>query len=165
MVDLVKLKRWREGAQVERAHTVRHIGDYSVGAHSHGVAIIILALHPAPSPNLIRAALLHDLHEVHTGDVPIFAKTEDFKRLEELVDRKIGTKVWLTSEERLWLRGADSLELLLWCREQQTMGNRNVDRIAESVEALFGPDSLFPAELVDTARGYSASRSWPVGAR
>jgi len=157
-----KLQRWREGSQVERAHTVKHIGEYTVGQHSHGVALIILALHPDPSADLIRAALLHDLHEVHTGDIPMFAKTEDFRKLEENTQAQIETDVTLSDEDALWLRAADSLDLLLWCREQTEMGNKNVARIHQNVsDYLWGLD--LPQVLLNEVIHYRAVRSWPIG--
>tara|TARA_R110000772_G_scaffold261160_1_gene379476 strand:+ start:64 stop:555 length:492 start_codon:yes stop_codon:yes gene_type:complete len=163
---VLKLKRWREGAQVERCHTVKHIGTYSVGEHSHGVALIILALHPRPSHALLRAAILHDLHEVHTGDIPAFAKTREIKMREQAIDAQIGTDVRLEESELRWLRGADLLECLLWAREQRQMGNRNVARIEEHVFiALSATTTDIPAEIRRQALEYKADRSWPIGAK
>lgn len=159
--------RWlREGSQVERTHTVRHIGNYSVGEHSHGMCVLLLALHPNPSLSLLKAATLHDLHEVHTGDIPVFAKTTDFRRVEDNVTRLLGIEVELTQEERTWLRAVDSLDLYLWCLEQKEMGNRNVARIEESVRGvLLSPVQQFPDPVLEVVRRYSAERSWPIGAK
>lgn len=162
-IDL--LRHYREGAQVERAHTVRHIGSYSVGEHSHGVATILALFHPNPSAELLKAALFHDLHEVHTGDVPAFAKMLDFTQLEKEVQEVLGTDICLDEEEQNWFRAADALDLLLWCREQQEMGNRNVDRIHEHVLGHLENDSSVPEPLLQVVHEYTAKRSWPIGAR
>jgi len=161
---LVKIKRFREGSQVERTHTVRHIGSYSVGEHSHGVSVLLYVLHPDPSSNLLKAAIFHDLHEVHTGDIPVFAKTDDFRSLENSVSDILQTDIPLTKREKEWLRAVDSLDLYLWCLEQKEMGNKNVERIAESVRADIMTSKDCPEVVQRVVTEYSAARSWPIGA-
>ena len=61
MTKLSKLA-YRAG-YTRRWHTTSYL-DQSVAEHSWGVALIIMQNHPNPSANLLKAALLHDLHEV-----------------------------------------------------------------------------------------------------
>ena len=64
------------GAEVLRYHTVQTLQRETVGHHSHGVACLVLLLDPQASARLLRAALLHDLAEQCTGDIPSAAKRE-----------------------------------------------------------------------------------------
>ena len=166
MKELVKLlKVWREGAEVERAHTVPHFDRYSVGHHSHGVATIILALHPQPTLDLIKAALLHDLHEVHTGDIPAFAKGDEFYRLEEEVQMEIHTQDHLTGEDEAWLRAADRLELVMWCMEQMNIGNKNVARINSNLRKWFKDNEPYvPDPILFALAAFNPHRTLPIGA-
>lgn len=163
------LRMYRLGADVERAHTVRHIGEYTVGKHSHGVAMLLVQFHPDPSAALLKAALTHDLHEYHCADVPPWAKGDEFHNLERKLqdDLRLAYDLDLEdSEERDWLHAADLLELLLWAREQKAMGNRNVDRIEEQVFAYFSSEtSRAPAVLREVALEYKAEAQWPIGSK
>lgn len=158
-------KVWREGAEVERAHTVPHVGEYSVGKHSHAVAMLLIELKPNVSANLLKAAILHDLHEVHTGDVPSFAKTPDFRHKEAVISTAIGADIDLTDEERDWLHSADVLELLFWCRDQLALGNSQVLRIQGNVTKWFmDNEAWIPQEIIKAAADYKAGRTLPIGA-
>lgn len=102
-----KIKRW---------HT--HFGlKQTVADHSWGVATIISLMHPNPSANLLKAALLHDAGEFFTGDVPSPAKqaNPELKILLDKIERDAMTKMQipvfsLTEEEQLWLKFADIYE-------------------------------------------------------
>ena len=132
----------RESGNIERCHNVPHHGSYSVGLHSYGVANIILVLHPDPTIRLVRAALWHDSPERYLGDLPAPAKwynpkmAEEYSLAEDQVISRMGLDdplFHLTSDEEKWLKGADRLDLLFWCREQHSMGNANVSVVYDNL--------------------------------
>lgn len=117
-------------AQVRRFHTVPLVGEQTVAAHSWGVAMIILRLHPDPTKALLAAALTHDLAESYVGDVPYTLREFDAKLKssidtieKSLLKEEFGIEYGLTLEEQNWLACADMLELVLFCRHQCSMGN------------------------------------------
>lgn len=125
----------RESGNIERCHNFPHHGSYSVGLHSYNVVSLILVLHPDPSVRLIKAAMWHDSPERYLGDLPAPAKWynpnlhKEYQLAEDKVLDRMGIYGLMTSldaTELSWLKGADRLELLFWCREQHTMGNHNV---------------------------------------
>lgn len=102
----------------------------NVKEHSWGVAVIIIALHPNPSPALLKAATLHDCSEKVFGDFLSPAKIA-FPELREL-DKKCNKLFWddiygnfgidypkLTDEEQLWLDFADMHECYLFAKEEE----------------------------------------------
>lgn len=149
----------REGGQVTRGHTIRHIMPYTVGSHSFDVASIILMLHPDPSVNLLRAALWHDVAERFTGDIPAPVKWEnpefskELTKVEEKVLGKIGipdVESCLTVEELSWLKGADRLELRMWCKDELSLGNSNVIGTLKMLELWMDrKKDEMPAEIVE----------------
>jgi len=124
--------RFREGGHVERAHTVPHHGSYSVATHSWHAAGLLLALHPDPSVALIKAVLLHDVQERWTGDMPrhtgrlFLDMRADFRAATVVAQMVLGIAIDLTAEERQWLHAIDGLEFLLWCYDQEALGNKHV---------------------------------------
>jgi 5'-deoxynucleotidase YfbR-like HD superfamily hydrolase len=110
--------------KVRRWHT-HHSLTQSVADHSHGVAMLILQANKNPSPELVKAAILHDMAEYLTGDIPAPAK-KDFMKLghaaeeaEQLAFKKLGLSMpHLNYIDEMWLHWADSLEALMflrWC--------------------------------------------------
>lgn len=110
---------------VRRFHAnpdLAHVGD--TVAHHHGmVAQIVMAMHPAPSIDLIRAALHHDCGEMVVGDLPApfkdsapivaaqHAAVEDEARLE------MGLSWSLSHGDRHWIRFADRLAAYVHVRQ------------------------------------------------
>jgi len=126
----------RFGGNVRRAHVVPHIvGTHTNAEHSHGVAVMALWLTEGKaSANLLRACLLHDIAEQHTGDAPATIKwaSEDIRKAidaeeDAFLDRH-GIKVYddLTPEEQQILKWADTFDLMLFCRDQLMLGNQFV---------------------------------------
>ena len=118
-------------ARVRRYHTVPQVGEQTVADHSFGVAVILAQMCPQEilSKGLLTAALLHDLCEDVTGDIPATAKW-NYPGLKNVVDRvetdialRRGITVGLTTTELEWLKAADLLELCLWCQHQLSLGN------------------------------------------
>ena len=119
---------WSTGT-TKRYHTVAGLGQ-DVAAHSWGVAMIILKFNPSPSLNLIKAALYHDCAEKFVGDAPAVAKwnnpalKEAMDDAEAKWDKTLGTGVSLTEFDRVWLKAADMLELVLFCDHALMLGNQ-----------------------------------------
>ena len=135
-----KVLALREGGNVRRAHTIPHRDEYTVGKHSYDVACIILALHPSPSAELLRACLLHDVPERWVGDIPATAKWynirigEAFDEAERAVQLKWDIEVELNEEDLAWLHAADRVEFWLWCHDQLNSGNLHVQEAKLAVE-------------------------------
>lgn len=100
-----------------------------VAQHSWGVAVIILTMHPNPSVNLLKAAILHDSPEKVYGDIVSPTKVA-FPEAKEL-DLKCARLFWedvknthnfdypeLTEEEELWLSFADMYECCLMNKDK-----------------------------------------------
>jgi 5'-deoxynucleotidase YfbR-like HD superfamily hydrolase len=129
----------RKGGCVKRWHTIPNAQEQTVAAHSWGVACIILELWPDSSMDLVRAALLHDVAEQFTGDIPATAKwanpglAKEANKAEELFWGKInslnGTFPALKATEQLKLKIADMMELLWYCIEEERLGNRNFKEV------------------------------------
>lgn len=123
-------ERFRLGGNVRRYHTRSVIGEQTVAAHSWGVAMLLLELCENPSAELLRAALVHDLAEYDTGDVPSTAKWQSpelkaaLSRLEGRIEVELEIAVELSQEERFALKLADMLELCWHAYEQRKLGNR-----------------------------------------
>lgn len=141
----------RAGGAVQRCHTCRHLGSYSNAEHSWGVAMLILQLYPERA-ELLKYALIHDIPEGVTGDVPATVKKDGVD--EHAFDDFI-LSCWalpqlkeLTSEERHILKSCDKLELWLWVREQGMQGNCFTTEIAQNLEVWFEqPGYLEPRVL------------------
>lgn len=97
------------------------------------MAVILIALHPNPSANLLKAAVLHDCAEKVYGDFLSPAKAA-FPELREL-DKKCNDLFWddissnhgmkypaLNEEEQLWLNYADMYECFLFAKEEGVEG-------------------------------------------
>ena len=120
---------------VTRFHTMRTLHRQTVAEHAWGVAAVLLWLHAPhlPSAALLRAALLHDLPEVVTGDVPAPAKWDNaalsaaLDMAEQAFHEAHGTAdvmSALTLEEHDLLKFADMAELVLYTLAEAALGNR-----------------------------------------
>jgi 5'-deoxynucleotidase YfbR-like HD superfamily hydrolase len=87
-----------------------------VGGHSARVALILLHCWPDASRDLIMAALMHDLAESVTGDIPPSAKEmfPTFSLMERHVAATSGWHVDLPPEDEARLRFADRLDAFMW---------------------------------------------------
>lgn len=141
----------RAGGAVQRCHTVRHQGSYSNAEHSWGVAMLILQLYP-DDVSLVGYALVHDIPEAVTGDVPATVKKDAVD--EHAFDDYI-LSCWalpqlneLDPAARHILKSCDKLELWLWAKEQRAMGNLFANEILENLDTWFEqPGYLEPRAL------------------
>lgn len=135
MDRLELLDEWMRAASVSRYHTERTGACQSVADHSFRVGLLILHLCAGEEKEydvgrLLKAALLHDLPEAATGDIPSPTKWKnpDLRRMLDVLEedwrKEYGAHFTLTPNESAILKAADALELCFHCREQVTMGNR-----------------------------------------
>lgn len=138
----------RAGGAVQRCHTVRHQGSYSNAEHSWGVAMLLLQLYPE-YPGLLAVALVHDVPEGVTGDVPATVKHggEDHEFDDHILSSwDLPTLGQLTAAEKHALKTCDKLELWLWAREQLEMGNVFVTEIIDNLEFWFGKEDYLDSK-------------------
>lgn len=160
-----QLRALREGGATLRCHTNKHIGDYTVGQHSYDAAAIIFALHPAPTLNLIKAMLFHDVAERWVGDAPAPAKWhnealgEEYAKAELVVMEKLGLEFNLTFDELQWLHGADRLELFLWCHDQLQLGNQHIRNMLGQLHIWFEENQAgLPPQINEFFRDFEWKR-------
>lgn len=117
------------GTEVTRYHTVTTLVKETVGHHSHGVAMIALIINPSASRELLVAALVHDLAEHQTGDIPSPAKRQfgigdKVDELEQRLMRSAGITVPdLSPEESRTLKLADLAQGAIFCAREISLGN------------------------------------------
>ncbi len=131
--DLIKrLEYVYEASMVTRYHTRYTIQKEAIGQHSHGVAIILCVLYPNCTSNLLKAAILHDMEEFYTGDMPadtkralglrqVFADYGDQIRIKEGIPMP-----FLTEWEQVRLKFADMLQGALFCIWELEAGNKHI---------------------------------------
>lgn len=145
-----KIKLLREAGSVERCHLVPHQGSYSVAAHTYGVLCLILTVWPDASPQLLRAALVHDVPERWVGDIPSQVKDTLGGALDEMeskVLRAVGFDELLSDDDRMRLAYADQIELFLWCKDETRKGNDQVYEMMRSIRLGWEGNLDFPEEL------------------
>ena len=139
---LTRLAATREAGTVRRCHIVPHHGQYNIAQHSYGAVSLLLLLHPNPSLTLIKAVQWHDVAERWLGDIPAPAKWthaelgEAYERAEEELLKCLGLFGELTDLEVAWLKAVDTLELWLWCREEEALGNAAVTPMRRACEKV-----------------------------
>lgn len=140
MNDVIRLTATREAGTVRRCHVVPHHGQYNVAQHSYGAVSLLLLLHPSPSLDLVKAVQWHDVAERWLGDLPAPAKwahpelRQSYEAAEEKILQALGFSVELTEWDLRWLCAVDTLELWLWCREEEALGNSRVVPMREACE-------------------------------
>jgi len=119
------------GSEVTRYHTVRTLTEETVGHHSHMVAMLCVVLWEEgyPSSALLIGALVHDLAEHQTGDIPSPAKREygigeQVSELEERLLRSACLDVELSKKEARTLKMADLAQGALFCVRELQLGNQ-----------------------------------------
>lgn len=129
------------GGETKRFHTWPMLREQRVDAHSFHVAMLcaLIAQDADPAEGegltvpLLMAALVHDLPEHKTGDLPAPAKRnpdvvsrDAWNEMEEQSLRKVGLD-WehaLGPKQRRWLKMADAMQGALHCIRERQMGNK-----------------------------------------
>jgi len=150
----------------------------SVAAHSFGVAVIAMLLADRARARgvevnverLLRMALLHDLTETRTGDLPSTIKRYFDKASIKAADENIAKEIfgelgdfsdaylelWLDYEHRVSIesrlvKAADKLDLLMQSREYEKGGARSLQEFWDTADSDFaglGVDDLI-SDLID----------------
>lgn len=133
------ITKLRAGMAVKRFHTHTRLVDETVGHHSANVCAILIALDPNVSRELLLEAILHDVAEAHTGDVPAPAKwacpvlkaalddAEDDYIMQSGIPR-----YYLTLEDTKLLKAADMLDLILSSTEEVNRGNKYAEKLVSN---------------------------------
>lgn len=145
-----------KGAAVKRFHTCPTIGNETVGEHSFSVVMLCIALTGGKaSTHLMKAALYHDLAEQHTGDTPAVSKWANpmlktvLQAMEETFEEQNGLVVDLPERDKLLLKWADMLALLIYCKCQRDLGNKNMNVVfSRGVEYLSNLERLPEGQTV-----------------
>lgn len=120
------------GAAVTRYHTCDLIKPETVGHHSHGVAMLCLVIDPVASRQLLASALIHDLAEQKTGDIPSPVKRElgiskTVSSMEENILSEAGiVSPLLNLHEMAVLKLADVAHGALKCAREINLGNESM---------------------------------------
>jgi 5'-deoxynucleotidase YfbR-like HD superfamily hydrolase len=152
---------YRRGGIVKRFHCFDLIKENTVGHHTFNVVALVLLCvgEDRVSKDLLFAAMQHDLPEQETGDIPAPFKRSIPGLREQMWDAEVGIfekngiyayEKRLSTEERTWLKLADSLEGALFCGEEYKRGNLPLRRVGFTflnyVEALLdsieAPDDI-----------------------
>jgi len=155
-----RVKFLREASDVQRLHTIRTIGEYSNGQHSFNTLAILRLLRPDASTSLIWAIVEHDIPERLIGDVPSpalhhvygLSKLAVSEAEGDIISEVLGIDSLseLSEDDYKWLKGLDLLELYLYCRDQLSMGNRNLEQIKIRIEETFKMNAKnYPEEILD----------------
>lgn len=131
----------RRGHGVNRYHQRYTAVTDTVGKHSAGVAGFLILLQEGgalPRAAALAAAIVHDLPECETGDIPAPAKRamspaarHSLSELEESLLRQHGFEYDLSEDEQRLLKLADYLDGLMFCVEEMRRGNREVSGVGD----------------------------------
>lgn len=156
-VQAVKLLR--EAADVQRCHTIRTHGEYSVGHHTFNMLSMLRLLNPEAPRGLIWAILEHDIPERFVGDIPATAKWagvvnhDVLSDIESRVNEAIFEKDYasfLSAEDHSWLKSLDILELWMFGKDQVSMGNTTFLTMIYRIEQFISKNAhQFPSEVLD----------------
>src|SRR5215475_8767710 len=155
----------------------------SVAAHSFGVAVISMLLADRARARgvevnverLLRMALLHDMTETRTGDLPSTIKRyfdkASIKAADESIAKEIFTELgdlsgpylelWSDYEHRISIesrlvKAADKLDLLVQSREYEKGGARSLQEFWDTADSDFaglGIDDLISDLVAELKRG------------
>lgn len=138
---LIQIRRM---GMVTRFHTIPTVRPQTTSHHSGNVALLMVLLWHGVTGNALKAALLHDLGESYTGDVPAPTKWA-FPGLRHTLEEMEAAAVayWglaypeLDREERWWLSFCDTLDLCLYCLEEMALGNVGIrQQFDNGIQAL-----------------------------
>lgn len=126
------IQAYRNGNRVKRYHTIDLLVGETVGHHSANMAVLVTMIYPDVTLPMLKWALLHDIAEQWTGDVPAPAKWASpalKNALDELENRMLSeyaiNMADLGTHERAVLKQADMLDLCFKMLEEVLMGNSN----------------------------------------
>lgn len=132
---------WLAGRTV-RKHTMHVHRRENVAEHTWGVVMLLFKYVPKPSLELVRAAVMHDMGEQATCDIPAhlcWSNPALKDVVQSLEDSHVASVMsgplpaaahasTLTDDEALALEVADRVEFTLSCHYEKLMGNSLVER-------------------------------------
>lgn len=131
----MSFKTLYDAGNVKRFHTRLTLREQTIATHQWGVAMILLEIAP-DNIEVIRAALVHDLGESISGDIPYTAKRTypDLRRGSELAEANFFqihnfTDEPLSEEDGKLLDWADMYECLLFAKQEVAMGNQTMQQV------------------------------------
>ena len=135
----------RGGGRVERCHGIAHHGSYSNAAHSWGVAMLMWYLWPEDFPRLAIFCLSHDVPEAWVGDIPaptmryVPGLKEKLADIEDDLNKQCGLpgEHELSEDDHAKMKACDRLDFYLWCRDQESMGNKFAAEALKEIERYF----------------------------
>lgn len=169
----------RLAGQVIRYHTWPHIRQQSVGEHSWQVARILLAIAPG-HPGLVKHAILHDIGELETGDLPYPIKADnevlgglmidlEEEAIEYLCNRwGVPSGRHLTDQEKWVFKLAEFIEMWEWGLEEVLRGNKFAELVAlrcrEKIQHMMEPEHRMDEAVYICADEYINEREemWDV---
>ena len=166
-----KVQFIQDGGATKRFHTVQTITQNTVAEHSWGVAMLCnLLTNGKASKELLWAALIHDMAECETGDIPapskrIFGLREQMSQHELGILVRIGFDMPpLNAQEKYVLKVADCLDGVLFCTRELRMGNRNATVACDNFklyikELAFPFDAATPEPMVDEKHAQEVIRA------
>ena len=148
------------GAEVKRFHTFTTLQLETVGHHSHGVAMYCWLIAPNASAALLQAALLHDLAEQYTGDIPspskrLYGIGDQVEALElKLIEDAGFNFPELSPREERVLKLADIAQGAMFCLREAQLGNRRAVEVFDRYLSYTADMFLVgrEAELFETLR-------------
>lgn len=162
----------RNGHNVKRYHTQERIREETVGHHSAGVCGIILRLDRNCSRDLLVAALMHDVQECVTGDIPAPFKREHpavapiIRTAENEYDKEHDIPFPhkdLSDKELKLLHLADTLDLVLSSIEEVGRGNNYAKKCIVNGERYIRELNIPKAMMLDVeAMVYEVKQQWEL---
>lgn len=159
---------------VERYHTVPEIPRQNLGEHSAKVAMILITLFPSARSQVTQAALIHDLGEIVTGDIPYTTKALLPKQAMNSIDVLeksflydfVGINIEITAAEKAMVKFCDYLELTFYCDAQSqtfmsfNIGARGFDLATARLNEMSPTAIADLKRTFDEATANSFNRSW-----
>jgi 5'-deoxynucleotidase YfbR-like HD superfamily hydrolase len=140
------LDKFIEKGMVRRWHTVPDLSQ-NVAEHSWGVAMFLIAFHPSPSAALLKAAILHDLHESAFCDIPSHIKDKypELVQIEEAEEQLFFKRHGiqnpyddLADDDFLWLKLADTEESIAFILSQTMKSAKHFEILSRLQEKSNG---------------------------
>ncbi len=165
-----KLEIIAAAGRVKRFHNTPMLTGQTVGEHSFMVASLVMLLTEGQPPEvrvyLLMAALMHDVAEAATGDMPSPAKRamdvrDAFTEYEAKVFKWAGfgdEHIPLSNKEERIIKIADILEGVMRCRLEIAMGNTLAAGILEKFNSYLGKHAPFSnkeTEVIKAVFSYS----------
>lgn len=138
----------RYAGLVTRYHTWTRIREQSVAEHSWQVARILLAVWPKAPRHLVIHALVHDLGEQGTGDLPWPVKARNAVVKAEIDELEaahhlsmchpwgLPPTLMLAPEEKATFKLAEEIEMCEWAWSEMNLGNQRASLVLRRIEPL-----------------------------